>query len=34
MFSIRPTDVLRLTAITNDYLCPADANVYDIEFTR
>ncbi|EPB80259.1 GMP-PDE, delta subunit [Ancylostoma ceylanicum] len=31
---VRPEDVLRLNAITQDYLCKPSANVYDIEFTR
>lgn len=31
---ITPDDVLRLTKITDDYLCDPDANVYDIDFTR
>merc|ERR1719219_778809 len=32
--SIRPEHVLRLTHITEDYLCPPEANVYSIDFTR
>ncbi|XP_055387135.1 protein unc-119 homolog isoform X2 [Condylostylus longicornis] len=31
---ITPEDVLRLTKITEDYLCPTDANIYDIDFTK
>lgn len=31
---ITPEDVLRLTKITDTYLCAPDANVYDIDFTR
>ncbi|ETN80966.1 GMP-PDE, delta subunit [Necator americanus] len=31
---VRPEDVLRLNAITQDYLCKPSANIYDIEFTR
>ncbi|XP_031636242.1 protein unc-119 homolog [Contarinia nasturtii] len=31
---ISPDDVLRLTTITDDYLCCSDDNVYDIDFTR
>ncbi|XP_067121073.1 protein unc-119 homolog B [Centruroides vittatus] len=32
--SISPDDVLRLTKITESYLCSPEANVYDIDFTR
>lgn len=31
---VTPDDVLRLTSITEGYLCAPDANVYDIDFTR
>ncbi|CAG2162092.1 unnamed protein product [Oppiella nova] len=31
---VTPEDVIRLPAITKQYLCSPDANVYDIEFTR
>lgn len=31
---ITPEDVLRLTKITDNYLCDPDANIYDIDFTR
>ncbi|CAJ0941774.1 unnamed protein product, partial [Mesorhabditis belari] len=31
---IKPQDVLRLPAITQDYLCKPSANIYEIEFTR
>ncbi|XP_055306847.1 protein unc-119 homolog [Sitodiplosis mosellana] len=31
---ITPDDVLRLTTITDDYLCSSDANIFDIDFTR
>lgn len=31
---ISPDDVLRLTKITENYLCSPEANVYDIDFTR
>lgn len=31
---ITPDDVLRLTKITETYLCPPDANIFDIDFTR
>jgi hypothetical protein len=29
-----PDDVLRLNKITENYLCPPEANVYGIDFTR
>nr|CAG4637338.1 EOG090X0D9B [Ceriodaphnia reticulata]SVE73184.1 EOG090X0D9B [Ceriodaphnia reticulata] len=29
-----PEDILKLTRITNSYLCSPDANIYDIDFTR
>ncbi|KAJ3652088.1 hypothetical protein Zmor_018084 [Zophobas morio] len=32
--NITPEDVLRLTKITDTYLCDPDANIYDIDFTR
>jgi hypothetical protein len=32
--SISPEDVLRLNKITENYLCPAEANVFGIDFTR
>ncbi|KAL3272131.1 hypothetical protein HHI36_022616 [Cryptolaemus montrouzieri] len=32
--AITPEDVLRLTKITETYLCDPDANIYDIDFTR
>lgn len=32
--NISPEDVLRLTKITEDYLCTLDANIYEIDFTR
>lgn len=31
---ITPEYVLQMTKITDDYLCPPEANVYDIDFTR
>ncbi|XP_054166850.1 protein unc-119 homolog B-like [Oppia nitens] len=31
---ITPEDVIRLPTIAKHYLCPPEANVYDIEFTR
>ncbi|KAK9497599.1 hypothetical protein O3M35_004297 [Rhynocoris fuscipes] len=31
---ITPEDVLMLPRITDNYLCPPEANVYDIEFVR
>jgi hypothetical protein len=31
---ISPEDVLRLNKITENYLCPAEANTYGIDFTR
>lgn len=31
---ISPEDVLRLTKISETYLCDPDANIYDIDFTR
>ncbi|KAF6216397.1 hypothetical protein GE061_000739 [Apolygus lucorum] len=31
---ISPEDVLKLNRITKTYLCPPEANVYDIEFVR
>jgi len=31
---VTPDDVLRLTKISEDYLCSTDANIYDIDFTR
>lgn len=32
--TITPDDVLRLTRITENYLCTPEANIYDIDFTR
>jgi hypothetical protein len=32
--SVSPDDVLRLNKITENYLCPPEANVYNIDFTR
>lgn len=32
--AVTPEDVLRLTKITDTYLCDPDANIYDIDFTR
>ncbi|XP_026476967.1 protein unc-119 homolog [Ctenocephalides felis] len=32
--TITPDDVLKLTNITEDYLCSPDANIYEIDFTR
>lgn len=32
--TITPDEVLRLTKITEDYLCSLDANIYEIDFTR
>lgn len=29
-----PKDVLRLTKISDEYLCAPDANIYEIDFTR
>lgn len=31
---ICPDDVLRLNRVTEDYLCPPEANIYGIDFTR
>ena len=31
---IQPEDVLQLKGITENYLCPADANVYNIDFVK
>jgi hypothetical protein len=31
---ITPEDVLRLNKITENYLCPPEANVFGIDFTR
>lgn len=31
---VSPDDVLRLNKITENYLCPPEANVYNIDFTR
>ncbi|KAL1110395.1 hypothetical protein AAG570_007926 [Ranatra chinensis] len=31
---VAPDDVLKLPFITKNYLCPPDANIYDIEFVR
>nr|CAG4649671.1 EOG090X0D9B [Scapholeberis mucronata]SVE93872.1 EOG090X0D9B [Scapholeberis mucronata] len=31
---VTPDDVLKLPKITNHYLCPPDANIYEIDFTR
>ncbi|XP_056636981.1 protein unc-119 homolog [Diorhabda carinulata] len=31
---ISPDDVLKLTKITDTYLCDPDANIYEIDFTR
>ncbi|KAK2175298.1 hypothetical protein NP493_736g02007 [Ridgeia piscesae] len=30
---VSPDDVLRLAKVTKNYLCPVDANVYNIDFT-
>lgn len=32
--NVTPEDVLRLNKITDDYLCSANANVFEIDFTR
>ncbi|EDV34121.1 uncharacterized protein Dana_GF21136 [Drosophila ananassae] len=32
--NVSPEDVLHLTTITDDYLCSANANVFEIDFTR
>jgi len=32
--SVSPDEVLHLTKITDDYLCSANANVFEIDFTR
>ncbi|TDG39731.1 hypothetical protein AWZ03_013846 [Drosophila navojoa] len=32
--NVTPEDVLHLTKITDDYLCSANANVFEIDFTR
>ncbi|XP_040582063.1 protein unc-119 homolog B [Lepeophtheirus salmonis] len=32
--SITPEDVLKFEKISEEYLCPPEANVYDVEFTR
>ncbi|CAG2230861.1 protein unc-119 homolog B-A-like [Mytilus galloprovincialis] len=32
--SVSPDDVLGLTKITDNYLCPPEANIYGIDFTR
>ncbi|XP_039152966.1 protein unc-119 homolog [Drosophila simulans] len=32
--SVTPDEVLHLTKITDDYLCSANANVFEIDFTR
>lgn len=32
--TITPDDVLRLTKISDDYLCAPNANIYEIDFTR
>ncbi|XP_068159467.1 protein unc-119 homolog [Drosophila tropicalis] len=32
--NVSPEDVLHLTKITDDYLCSANANVFEIDFTR
>ena len=34
MPTISPSHVLRLARVTEDYLCPPEANVYGIDFTR
>ena len=34
MPTISPAQVLSNTAITEDYLCPPQANIYGIDFTR
>lgn len=34
MEKIRPDDVLRLDRVTENYLCPPEANVYGLDFTR
>ena len=31
---ISPEDVLRLNKITENYLCPTEANTFGIDFTR
>lgn len=31
---ITPEEVLKLTKITDNYLCDPDANIYEIDFTR
>lgn len=31
---VTPDEVLRLNKITDTYLCPPDANIFDIDFTR
>ena len=31
---ITPEDVLRLNKITENYLCPPEANIFGIDFTR
>jgi hypothetical protein len=31
---VTPDDVIKLRGITENYLCPVDANIYQIEFTR
>ncbi len=31
---ITPEDIFNLTKIADDYLCTADANIYEIDFTR
>merc|ERR1719410_1390619 len=31
---VSPASVLKLTRITEDYLCPPQANIYGIDFTR
>ncbi|XP_074643730.1 protein unc-119 homolog B-B-like [Tubulanus polymorphus] len=32
--SITPNDILKLNKITDTYLCPLEANIFDIDFTR
>merc|ERR1719367_446230 len=32
--AIRPEDVLQLKGITSTYLCPTNANVYNIDFVK
>ena len=32
--AIAMVDIFRLNRVTEDYLCPPEANVYGIDFTR